>query len=106
MKLHDTSHAAKPDEIDFNSKYFTLKYKDLALEQINYDLQTQLVIPLINTIEADYQNVLHLNKQVYSTDQDTTPKLNSSPQKLQWKGPINKLVTIFYDLANTAFSAL
>ncbi len=103
LKLHE-AEITKPDDAFFNSPMFLLKNQKMMLRQINYDLQTIFVHPLKKTFEQDYQAELLPHPYIHAiSEQPAIYQNNSVPvyKRLQWKGPINKLVTIFYELAYT-----
>ncbi len=104
LKLYDPTKAIKPARASFRSQAFKNNYKRYTIDRLNYLLQIQLVIPLKNFIESDFSDDL----VQYTSSSTLTPTSFSKSdntlenrQKLIWRGNINKLVTIFYDLTNT-----
>ena len=103
LKLHDPENTTRPRRVKFNAPRFMLKYKKLTLIQINYDLQTRFVTPLKKTFEEDYQSEILPHPYVHAiSERPATYRENTNPgNKARWIGPVNKLATIFYELANT-----
>ena len=103
LKLCNPNNTAKPKKVEFNSHRFMLKYEKLTLIQINYDLQTRFVTPLKKTFEENYQSEILPHPYVHAiSERPATYRENTNPgNKAQWIGPLNKLATIFYELANT-----
>ena len=104
LSLYDEAKTVKPPRVSFKSPDFNENYKKHTLRRINYLLQTQLIIPLKSFIEMEFADDLVINPRdsmhippAFSKP-DSTMAANS---KLQWKGNLNKLVTIFYELTNT-----
>jgi len=104
LKLQDTENRTKPVQFNFNSPRFILLYEKITLRQINYDLQTLFVCPLISTFEEDYQSEILPHPYVHAIS-DKAPAYrqitNPGNPKLRWNNQINVLVTFYYDLANT-----
>jgi len=104
MKFYDQSKAIKPTRASFRSPDFKNNYKRYTMARVNYLLQIQLVIPLKSFIEFDFSDDLG----IYSSNSTLSPTSFSRAditapihRKLPWKGNLNKLVTIFYELTNT-----
>lgn len=75
-------------------------YEKCTLRQIRYYLQVLFVAPLIKTFEEEYQAEVMPSPYVYVGKQQPFGKKHTT-LKFKWNGPVNKLVTIFYELSNT-----
>jgi len=101
LKLYNEAQAAKPPRASFRSAGFKNSYKRRTTARINYLLQKELIIPLKTFIESDFADDLVLNNTNSTQDRISFSNTDSTRQKLIWRGNINKLVTIFYELANS-----
>ena len=103
LNLRNAKNDIKPTELKFNSPRFISMFKKIALHQINYDLQTLFAIPLQNTFEEEYRAEINPSPYVYAISKqadESSSNLNPGSTKLQWNGPVNVLVTFYYDIAN------
>lgn len=104
LKLQESEKYNKPLKVNFNSPRFRQMYESVTLHQIRYDLQHLFVAPLKKTFEEEYQSEIQPHPYLYSISK--RPKsseipTNSANAKFRWNGPVNKLVTMFYELSNT-----
>ena len=101
LKLYDKSQATKPPRASFRSAGFKNSYKRRTTARINYLLQKEIITPLKSFIESDFADDLALNNTNSTQDRISFFNADSTQQKMIWRGHINKLATIFYELTNT-----
>jgi len=103
LRLKENYRADKPRNIDFNSASFLNDYEKLAINCIKYDLQKRFIKPLLKSIKQEFAGDLILSKPNLLPQKSSRQHFtrNNTKSKLKWRGPVNKLVTIFYELTNS-----